>query len=136
MPGGEVFGQIGQISVDIDGLKDTAAKLQGLLEQSYRVQVPKVYDAMRPGARVGGELAADEWAGLQDSYTKSIEGTASALQNIDLGTQALAKAAEAIANQYGSSDAFAVAQAKDVEAVLPTPQPREIDESERGRYIQ
>lgn len=136
MPGDGLFGQMGQISVEVEGLRDTAAKLQGMLDHGYRIQIPKVYDAMRPGARVGGELAADEWAGLQDGYTKSIQGTAEALRNIDLGTQALAKAAEAIANQYGSSDAFAVARAKDVEAVLPAPKPIEVDESERGRYIQ
>lgn len=131
-----IGGVFNQINVEVAGLRETANKLRGMLEQNYRVQVPKVYDAMRPGARIGGELAVKEWMGLQDSYTKAIEATAGALHNIDIGTQAIAKAAESIAQRYGAADGFAAATVAEVEAILPSPPPLDIDENDRDRYIQ
>jgi hypothetical protein len=111
-----------QINVEIDGLKTVASGIRNELENGFRSQVPQVNDAMQPGATIGGQIAGAEWIRLQDIYSQSIQATVDALFNLDLGTQAVAQAADIIARDYGDSDAFAHAQAADVQSVLaPAP---------------
>jgi hypothetical protein len=114
-------GPVKQIAVEIDGLKQVAENLRKDLEASFRVQVPKVYDAVQPGATLGGPIVGQSWVSLQDSLHAGLQGIADALFNLDLGTQAVTTAAELIAKDYGDSDAFSQAQAKDVQALLVVP---------------
>jgi len=114
-------GPIKQIAVEIDGLKQVADSLRAELDASFRVQVPKVYDAVQPGATLGGPIAGQSWISLQDALHASLQGTADALFNLDAGTQAVTTAAEVIARDYGSSDAFARARAKDVQEIMAPP---------------
>jgi hypothetical protein len=114
-------GPIKQIAVEIDGLKQVAEGLRAELDASFRVQVPKVYDAVQPGATLGGPIAGQSWTSLQDSLHASLQGTADALFNLDKGTQAVTTAAEQIANDYGDSDAFANARVRDVHEIMVPP---------------
>jgi hypothetical protein len=114
-------GPIKQIAVEIDGLKQVAEGLRAELDASFRVQVPKVYDAVQPGATLGGPIAGQPWISLQDSLHASLQGTADALFNLDKGTQAVTTAAEQIAKDYGDSDAFANARVKDVHEIMVPP---------------
>jgi hypothetical protein len=114
-------GPIKQIAVEIDGLKQVADKLRAELDASFRVQVPKVYDAVQPGASLGGPIAGQSWISLQDSLHTSLQGTADALFNLDKGTQAVTTAAEQIAKDYGDSDAFSNARVKDVHEIIIPP---------------
>jgi hypothetical protein len=107
-----------QINVEIDGLKTVASGIRKELENGFRSQVPQVNDAMQPGATIGGPIAGAEWIRLQDIYSQSIQATVDALFNLDVGTQAVAQAADIIARDYGDSDAFAHARAVDVQSVL------------------
>jgi len=114
-------GPIKQIAVEIDGLKQVADHLRSELDASFRVQVTKVYDAVQVGATLGGPIAGQSWISLQDTLHASLQGTADALFNIDVGTQAVTTAAELIAKDYGNSDAFAKTQAKDVQEIMTPP---------------
>jgi hypothetical protein len=114
-------GVITQIAVEIDGLKQVADTLRTELESSFRVQVPKVYDAVQPGATLGGAIAGSAWTRLQDSLHAGLQGTADALFNLDKGTQAVTTAAEQIAQDYGDSDAFARARVQDVNEIMAPP---------------
>jgi hypothetical protein len=114
-------GPIKQIAVEIDGLKQVAEGLRAELDASFRVQVPKVYDAVQPGATLGGPIAGQSWTSLQDSLHAGLQGTADALFNLDKGTQAVTTAAEQIAKDYGDSDAFANARVKDVHEIMVPP---------------
>jgi hypothetical protein len=114
-------GAIKQIAVEIDGLRQVADDLRRELDASFRVQVPKVYDAVQPGATLGGSIAGQSWVALQDALHASLQGTADALFNLDAGTQAVTVAAELIAKDYGDSDAFARARAKDVHEIMSPP---------------
>ncbi|RZU51268.1 hypothetical protein EV385_3078 [Krasilnikovia cinnamomea] len=110
-----------QIAVEIDGLKQVAASLRGELEGSFRVQVPKVYDAVQPGATLGASIAGGSWINLQDSLHASLQGTTDALFNLDQGTQAVTTAAEQIARDYGDADAFSKAKVEDVHEIMVAP---------------
>ena len=114
-------GPLKQIAVEIDGLQEVADKLRHELEASFRVQVPKVYDAVRPGATLGDSIAGSSWAGLQEALHAGLQGTADALFNLDKGTQAVGKVAEAIARAYGDADAFARARVVDVHRIMTPP---------------
>jgi len=111
-------GPIKQIAVEIDGLKQVAEDLRRELDASFRVQVPKIYDAVQPGATLGGPIAGQSWTNLQDTLHASLQGTADALFNLDKGTQAVTAAAEMIANDYGDTDAFANARLRDVQSII------------------
>jgi len=114
-------GPIKQIAVEIDGLQEVADQLRHELEASFRVQVPKVYDAVEPGATLGGPIAGQAWAGLQEALRAGLQGTADALFNLDRGTHAVTEAAEQIAKAYGDSDAFAKARSQDVTKIIIPP---------------
>src|SRR4051812_32525784 len=114
-------GAIKQIAVEIDGLREVANKLRKELDVSFRAQVPKVYDAVQPGATIGGAIAGQSWTSLQDALHAGLQGTADALFNLDAGTQAVTSAAELIAKDYGDSDAFARACVKDVHEIMAPP---------------
>jgi len=114
-------GPIKQIAVEIDGLKQVAGNLRAELDASFRVQVPKVYDAVQPGATLGGPIAGQSWTNLQDALHASLQGTADALFNLDKGTHAVTAAAELIAKDYGDSDAFVNARVKDVQEIMSPP---------------
>jgi len=114
-------GPMKQIAVEIDGLKQVADRLRAELEASFRVQVPKIYDAVQPGATLGGPIAGQPWISLQDALHAGLQGTADALFNLDKGTQAVTTAAGQIAMDYGDSDAFAKAQVKDVHEIMNLP---------------
>ncbi|MGC9671126.1 hypothetical protein ACNTMW_31845 [Planosporangium sp. 12N6] len=118
LPPGELFHQI---DVEIDSLKGIAAAMRENLEQGLRTQVPAVHDAMQPGATIGGQIAGGEWVRLQNTYSRCIEETLTAVYGIDKGSQALAQAADLIAKRYGETDAFARASASDVDATLVVP---------------
>lgn len=122
-----IMGLIGQINVEIDGLRSVAAAMRADLEKGYRSQVPQVNDAMQPGATIGIEIVGEEWTRLQTTYSKCVQATVDALFNLDLGTQSMANAAETIARKYGDADALAQARVQDVTAVLAagtvSPQP-------------
>ncbi|MFI7598899.1 hypothetical protein [Actinoplanes sp. NPDC049681] len=112
-----------QIAVEIDGLKQVAAGLRSELEDSFRLQVPKVHDAVQPGATLGASIAGDAWIRLQDSLHAGLQGTSDALFNLDKGTQAVTSAAEQIAKDYGDADAFSKARVEDVNKIMvPPPQ--------------
>jgi hypothetical protein len=110
-----------QINVEIEGLKAVAAAMRKELDHGFRTQVPQVHDAMQPGAVIGGPIPGMPWVDLQNTYTRCIQTTVDALFNLDMGTQAVAKAAEIIARDYGDADAFVQAKVDDVYAVLVTP---------------
>jgi hypothetical protein len=112
---------IKQITVEIDGLKEVADKLRKELDASFRVQVPKVYDAVQPGATIGGPIAGQAWTSLQDALHAGLQGTADALFNLDAGTQAVTSAAELIAKDYGDTDAFVKARVEDVNDIMTPP---------------
>jgi hypothetical protein len=114
-------GPIKQIAVEIDGLRQVANSLRAELDASFRVQVPKVYEAVQAGATLGGPIAGQSWIDLQDALHASLQGTADALFNLDKGTQAVTTAAELIAKDYGDSDAFAKARVKDVHEIMTPP---------------
>jgi hypothetical protein len=114
-------GPIKQIAVEIDGLKQVADSLRRELDASFRVQVPKIYDAVQPGATLGGPIAGQAWSSLQDALHASLQSTADALFNLDKGTQAVTTAAEIISKDYGDSDAFANARVKDVHEIMIPP---------------
>jgi hypothetical protein len=114
-------GALKQITVEIDGLKEVAAKLRKELDASFRVQVPKVYDAVQPGATIGGPIAGQSWISLQDALHVGLQDTADALFNLDAGTQAVTSAAELIAKDYGDSDAFVRARVQDVHEIMTPP---------------
>jgi hypothetical protein len=114
-------GPIKQIAVEIDGLQEVADKLRHELEASFRVQVPKIYDAVEPGATLGGPIAGQSWSGLQDALHTGLQGTADALFNLDRGTHAVSRAAELIARGYGDADAFARARVTDVHRIMIPP---------------
>jgi hypothetical protein len=114
---------IQQINVEIDGLKDVAASLRSELEDSFRLQVPKVYDAVQPGATLGASIAGDAWIRLQNSLHEGLQGTSDALFNLDRGTQAVTTAAEQIAKDYGDADAFSKARVEDVNKIIAPPPP-------------
>lgn len=122
-----IDGLVGQIKVEIEGLRSVAAAMRSDLENGYRSQVPQVHDAMQTGATIGGHIAGEEWPRLQNTYSACIQATLDALFNLDKGTQAVAQAAELIARNYGDADAFAQARAQDVQALLapvrPSPGP-------------
>jgi hypothetical protein len=111
-------GLVKQISVEIDGLKTVAEGIRAELEKGFRSQVPHVNDAMQSGATIGGCIVGPEWVRLQNAYSTSIQATVDALFNLDIGTQAVAQAADVIATNYGDTDAFAQAKVGDVQAVL------------------
>jgi hypothetical protein len=113
-----VDGLVKQINVEIDSLRAVADGIRAELEKGFRSQVPRVNDAMQSGATIGGPIAGPEWIRLQNAYSTSIQATVDALFNLDLGTQAVAQAADVIAKNYGDSDAFAQAKVNDVQAVL------------------
>ncbi|MBE1488705.1 hypothetical protein [Plantactinospora soyae] len=113
---------IGQINVEIDGLVSAAAVMRDELEQGYRSQVPQVHDAMQPGATIGDRIEGEDWRRLQDRYDECIQKTLDSLFNLDLGTEAVAQAADKIAANYQGSDAFAHATVSDVQEVLPPPE--------------
>ncbi|MGI5215900.1 hypothetical protein [Plantactinospora sp. CA-290183] len=117
-----IEGLISQINVEIDGLASAAAVMRDELEHGYRSQVPQVHEAMTPGATIGGRIAGAEWIRLQDTYSTCIQATVEALFNLDKGTQAMARAAEKIAQSYRGSDAFAQATVGDVREVLLPPE--------------
>ena len=110
-----------QIAVEIDGLQEVADQLRHELEASFRVQVPKVYDAVAPGATLGGPIAGQSWAALQDALHTGLQGIADGLANLDRGTFAVTKAAELIARDYGDSDAFAKIRVQDVHKIIGPP---------------
>ena len=114
-------GPIKQIAVEIDGLREVADQLRHELEASFRVQVPKVYDAVAPGATLGAPIAGQSWAALRAALDAGLQGTADALLDLDRGTRAVASAAEQIARDYGDSDAFAKARAQDVHRIIAAP---------------
>jgi len=114
-------GPIKQIAVEIDGLKQVADQLRAELDASFRVQVPKIYDAVQPGATLGNPIAGQPWISLQDALHSSLQGTLDALFNLDKGSQAVTAAAHLIAKDYGDSDAFAKAQVKDVQDIMSAP---------------
>lgn len=116
-----VEAMIGKINVEIDGLASAAAIMRDELKRGYRTQVPHVHDAMRPGATIGGQIVGADWVRLQDNYTTCIEATVEALYNLDVGTQAVARAAEVIARAYRDSDALARATVDEVRDALPRP---------------
>jgi hypothetical protein len=111
---------INQINVEVDSLKGIAAAMKQSLEQGYRTQVPAVHDAMQPGATIGAGIAGAEWMRLQDVYTTCINSTLEAIYNIDVGTQAMAQAADIIATKYGDADTLAHVKASAVDATLMT----------------
>ena len=115
-------GPIKQIAVEIEGLKQVADRLRSELEASFRVQVPKVYEAVQPGATLGGPIAGQPWISLQDALHAGLQGTADALFNLDQGTQAVTTAAHQIARDYGDADAFARAHVKDVHDIMNPPE--------------
>jgi hypothetical protein len=112
---------IKQIAVEIDGLREVADKLRKELDASFRVQVPKVYDAVQPGATIGGAIVGQSWTSLQDALHAGLQGTADALFSLDAGTQAVTSAAELIAKDYGDSDALARARVQDVHEIMAPP---------------
>jgi hypothetical protein len=114
---------IQQINVEIDGLKDVATSLRSELEQSFRLQVPKVYDAVEPGATLGASIAGDAWIRLQDAMHAGLQGTSDALFNLDRGTHAVTTAAEQIAQDDGDADAFSKARVEDVNKIIVAPPP-------------
>lgn len=109
---------IGQINVEIDGLKSVAEAMHHELESGYRTQVVPVHDAMQPGASIGGPIEGASWVALQDTYSRNIQATLDALFNLDLGTQAVADAAQVIARDYGDADALSTARLEDVQQVI------------------
>jgi len=109
---------LGKINVEIDGLKSVAEAMRDELESGYRTQIGPVHDAMQPGATIGGPIAGSSWAVLQDTYSRNIQATLDALFNLDLGTQAVADAAQVIARDYGDADAFSTARLQDVQKVI------------------
>ncbi|MFY1691528.1 hypothetical protein [Plantactinospora sp. WMMB782] len=117
--GAAVAAVIGQINVEIDGLASAAAAMREELKEGYRTQVPPVHVAMQQGATIGDQLEGDDWLHLQERYDECIQKSLEALVNLDLGTQAVAEAAEQIATNYRGSDAFAHATVSDVHEVLP-----------------
>lgn len=126
-PGGAALGAaaaavIGQINVEIDGLVSAAAVMRDELEQGYRSQVPTVQDAMQPGATIGDRIEGEDWRHLQDRYDECIRKTLESLYALDMGTEAVAQAADKIAANYRGSDAFAHATVSDVQEVLPPPE--------------
>jgi hypothetical protein len=114
-------GAIKQITVEIDGLQEVADTLRKELDASFRIQVPKVYDAVQPGATIGGPIAGHSWISLQDALHAGLQGTADALFNLDAGTQAVTSAAELIAKDYGDSDAFVKARVNDIHEIMAPP---------------
>jgi hypothetical protein len=116
-------GAFAEISVEIEGLRQAAAEMRAELDKSFRVQVPKLMDAVQPGATLGGVIVGAEWIHLQDALHASLQATSEALFNLDLGTQAVTVAAERIAAGYGDADAFAHATIKDVNDVIQPPPP-------------
>ena len=112
---------IGQINVEIDGLKGVAAAMRDELESGYRTQIGPVHQAMQPGASIGGPITGSSWTVLQNRYDLNIQATLEALFNLDLGTQAVADAAQQIARDYGDADAFSTARVEDVQKVISPP---------------
>jgi hypothetical protein len=112
-----------QISVEIDGLKSVAEAMRQELDSSFRTQVAPIHDAMQPGASIGGPIAGTSWVALQDRYSGNIQATLDALFNLDLGSQAVAEAAQVIARDYGDADAFTTARLADVEKVISSTPP-------------
>jgi hypothetical protein len=123
-----------QINVEIDGLKSVAEAMRRELEAGYRSQVSPVHAAMQPGASIGGPIAGDSWVALQNAYSDSIQATLDTLFNLDLGTQAVADAAQVIARDYGDADAFSRARLGDVQQVIhpPLPDPGEREAATDG----
>lgn len=118
-----IDGLIGQITIKVDELRAAATDLRGTLERGYRVQLPAVFTTLQRGAQVGGPLAVNEWAGLQNIYHRCLETATGALYNIDMGTRGVAEAAQQLTARYDSADALAQATTADVDALLPPPQP-------------
>jgi hypothetical protein len=106
------------IQVEIEGLKSVAADMHLELDKGLRTQVPHINSAMSTGASVGGSIHDPAWVSLQDKYQESLRATTDAVTNLDLGTAAMAKAAQDIATMYGDADAFAKAKVDDVDKIL------------------
>jgi hypothetical protein len=107
-----------QINVEIDGLAKAAAVMREELRQGFRTQVTPVYNAMERGATIGTGIQGAEWDYLRDRYDECIQATVDALYNLDLGTQAVANAAEQIARNYRTADDLAHATVSEVREAL------------------
>jgi hypothetical protein len=115
-----------QINVEIEGLRSVADAMRTELDASFRTQVTPIQHALKSGAQIGGHIPGYEFVQLQNLYASHIESTLDALYQLDIGTQAVADAAESIARTYGDADAFAQAsldQVRDVISYAPPPPP-------------
>ena len=117
-------GLLGQINVELDGLRSVAAAMQAELESSFRSQVVPFNEAMRSGASIGGPIAGAEWQQLRDTCGRYIADTSRALRSLDEGTDSVARAGTLIAETYGDADAFARARVDQIQEVISyTPPP-------------
>src|SRR3954447_8084666 len=115
-----------QIDAEVQGLRGVAAAIRTELEEGLRTQVTPINEALRSGAQIGGCIPGYEFVQLQNLYASHIRRTLDALFQLDLGTQAVGKAADAIARTYGDADAFAAATVGDIRNVIahtPAPPP-------------
>jgi hypothetical protein len=120
-------GLLGQINVEIDGLKSAAAVMRAELEAGFRSQVTPFNDAMQSGASIGGVIAGAEFKQLQQTYSTYITATRVALDNLGKGTYSVATAADIIAEKYSDADALSRARVDEVQKVIaytPPPPPQ------------
>lgn len=111
-------GLLGQINVELDGLKGVAAAMQAELESSFRSQVVPFNEAMQSGASIGGLIAGAEWQQLRATCARYIDDTSRALRSLDEGTDSVARAGKLIAETYGDADAFARARVDQIHEVI------------------
>lgn len=112
------------IEVDLGTLGQFAKALQDEVEQNFRPHAARLVNSLDPGQdpfrRSEGflELTA-AWYSYADSRDRAIQ----LLSAYASATSILASAAQLIVQRYGDSDAFAAAQADDVQAAFAAVKP-------------
>jgi hypothetical protein len=108
------------INIEIDSVRHLAEALRQNLDQNFRTHLPQVYGAIQPGAQVGDSIASQSLYAMREKLAECLESTRNLVRAYDQGTNALAQAAQMIADRYGAADGLASDNATAVTAVLKT----------------
>ena len=104
-----------QIRVDLDGLHDFARKLRQETDATMRRCLDKVTLTLATGTPFGVHSASGNVFAAKARYRTSAVRAVETMRQYVLMAEALADAAETIANRYAGSDAFAAARAGEVQ---------------------
>jgi hypothetical protein len=111
------LGGYAQIEADISRMEELAAQLRAEVVDNYALHLPHVTDDMAVDLPDPPE-SFDELTSFLHAHRTSQFNTSDLVYFYQEATWGLANAAAEVSTMYGAADAFAAAQASDVESAL------------------